>query len=70
MKDDSLSINTLALNNCLCHRKGLPKWHQHLLKNDFMSKLPACNNCGIHFSEGMIVYWVGNGQVEFSGWAN
>ena len=40
---------------------------------DLMYKLNVCNNCGAHFSVGKIIYWgtiLGNGQVDFTGWAN
>ena len=38
------------------------------------SRLPSFDNCGVHFPVGKMIYWVGtavlgNGQVEFTGWA-
>ena len=34
------------------------------------SELPIFDKCGAHFSVGKIIYWVGSGQVELTGWAN
>ena len=40
---------------------------------EFTSKLLSFNKANAHFSVGKMIYWVvvlGNGQVEFTGWAN